>query len=63
MTGNYPPGMSNRDWEHVNGVHLRDDDISHRSDCCCAEIYENSDICTACKEHCATIGEEKEKGE
>ena len=30
------------------------------SNCCNAEIYEDSDICTECKEHCVTVEEEKQ---
>ena len=58
MNNNYPPGMSNADYEYVNGVHL-DDDIGNLSNCCTAIIYEDSDICSACKEHCVSIDEEE----
>ena len=34
------------------------DDYAHLSNCCCAPIYEDSDICSECKEHCATMEEE-----
>ena len=47
---NYPPGMTARDWAHVNGDHLRDE----VSDCCGAEMLGGGDdkICSECKEHC-----------
>ena len=31
------------------------------SSCCGASVYENTDICTACKEHCETIAYEDEE--
>lgn len=30
------------------------------SDCCGARIYEDTDICSACKEHCEPQEEEEE---
>ena len=60
MNNNYPPDMSNADYEYVNGVHLTDE-VGNLSNCCTAIIYEDSDICSACKEHCVSIDEEEEE--
>ena len=27
----------------------------HVSNCCCAKVYSESDVCSKCKEHCETI--------
>ncbi len=40
--------------------HLEGDN-SDLSNCCEAIIYENSDVCSDCKEHCVTISEELEQ--
>ena len=32
------------------------------SNCCGAPVYDNSDICMACKEHCEDVPEEHEEG-
>jgi hypothetical protein len=29
------------------------------SNCCGSEVYENTDICSSCKEHCEVIDEEE----
>ena len=34
--------------------------LGELSNCCGADIYEDSDICTECNEHCVTMDEEKE---
>lgn len=57
-TGNYPNGMTGRDWAYVNGDHLADDQIPV-SDCCGAEII-YGDICSECKEHCDPLEEGKD---
>lgn len=48
--GNYPPGMSDSDWDHVNGEHLVDEPEEPTSWCCGAEII-MGDICKDCREH------------
>lgn len=34
--------------------------ISGYSDCCYAPVYNNSDICSECGEHCELINDEQE---
>ena len=41
--------------EHLLSQEEGDEDLSN---CCQAMIYEDSDICSACKEHCITMEEE-----
>jgi hypothetical protein len=45
---NYPPGMTDRDLAHVNGVDLIDDEPL--SECCGAKII-HTDLCSECMEH------------
>ncbi len=48
--GSNRPSVSNSEWLAFPGYRV--DDEEKLSPCCGAPIYEDTDICTACKEHC-----------
>jgi len=49
---NYPPGA-----ENDSNAPYNEEDIRMVSDCCGYPVYENTDICTCCLEHCNIIEE------
>lgn len=47
---NYPPGMSDNDWRHVNGEHLQDDEHVECADCRALMYAEEmfGEVCAEC---------------